>query len=150
MARVAPEDCEASGLQSEIDISYGDISRVTEKLVSVPKANRRLFYITTSGDAPEKIYEFEFDPELGLHRINHLETDSQTVDRFQSESDKVILSTRGKSCIGEAFKGTNLYKSLKFVSLQKKALHEDTLLSELILPKGSNDEYYKVAVFLFC
>jgi hypothetical protein len=79
-----------------------------------------------------------------------LETDSNVIDRFQSESDKAILSTRGKSCVGEAFQGTDFYKSLKFASLHKRALDEDVLLSELILPKGSNDKYYRVAVSLFC
>ena len=79
-----------------------------------------------------------------------METDSKAIDRFQSESDRVILSTRGKSCVGEAFKGSDLYKSLKFVYLDKVALDEDILLSKFILPKGSNEEYYKVSVSLFC
>ena len=70
--------CALSGIQSEVHILYGNISRINEKLASIEKENRRLFYITTSGDAPKKIYEFEFDSELGLCSINHTETDSLT------------------------------------------------------------------------
>jgi hypothetical protein len=64
--------------------------------------------------------------------------------------DKVILRTRGESCIGEVFKGTDIYKSLKFACLDNRVLNESVLLSELILPKGSNNEFYKVAVSVLC
>jgi hypothetical protein len=76
MVLEAPTGCDDSALQSEVDIIYGNISRITERLVSVQKENRRLFYITTSGDAPEKIYEFEFDSELRMNCINHMEKNS--------------------------------------------------------------------------
>jgi hypothetical protein len=69
-------NCIDSGLQSEVDIIYGDISTIDKKLVFIQKESRRLFYIATSGDAPKKIYEFEFDSELGMHCINHMEKDS--------------------------------------------------------------------------
>jgi hypothetical protein len=88
--------------------------------------------------------------KLDLYSINHLETDSKTIDIFQLEVDKVILSNRGQSCVGDAFKATDFYKSLKFVSLDKKVLDESVVWSEVILPKGSNDEYYKVIIFLGC
>ena len=98
-----------------------------------------------------KSYRDRFtDWELGLHCINHVETDSKKIDEIHSEMDKVILSTRGKSCIGESFKGTDIYKSLKLVCFDKKILDEDVVLSEVILPKGSNDGFYKVTISVLC
>jgi hypothetical protein len=78
-----------------------------------------------------------------------VETDSKTIDVFQSELDKAILSVRGKSCIGDALHDTDIYKSLKFVYLDKN-LHEDVHVSEIILPKGSNDGFYKVILSVLC
>lgn len=79
-----------------------------------------------------------------------METDSKTIDVFQSELDKAILSIRGKSCIGDGLHNTDIYKSLKFVYLGKKNLHEDVHVSEIILPKGSNDGFYKVILSVLC
>ena len=158
--------CEKSGLQSEVHVLYGNITRINENLSSVLKTNRRVFYITTSGDAPTKVFEFEHDPELGLycirhaqelsdsslgvHCINHAEIDAKTVNGLHLELDNVILQTRGKSCMGQAFKDTRIYKSVQFSRVAEKNLDDDIFLSELILPKGSNDGYYKVTLSMLC